>query len=156
MEENRVDKAVALFKEGYNCAQAVTAAYADLFGMDKETALKVSASFGGGMGRMRQVCGAVSGMFLINGLANGSVSACDKEAKKNNYAMVQQLARAFMQENGSINCGELLSNTLPKAQIEDRNPESAERTAAYYLKRPCVEYVRYCACLIEKYILNTK
>lgn len=91
-----------LFKEGYNCSQAVFAAYCDLYNMDQETALKVSSSFGGGMGRMREVCGAVSGMFLIAGLETGSVDGKDQEGKKHNYDVVQQLAEEYKKENGSI------------------------------------------------------
>lgn len=149
MTEDRVEKAVALFHEGYNCAQSVVAAYADLYGIDTETALKMSASFGGGMGRMRQVCGAVSGMFMINGLDNGQTDPSDKEAKQRNYAKVQELAAAFRSENGSILCGELLAGTCRKVSDD---PQPSERTPEYYRKRPCAEYVRCCAQLIESHI----
>ena len=149
MTEDRVEKAVALFHEGYNCAQSVVAAYADLYGIDTETALKMSASFGGGMGRMRQVCGAVSGMFMINGLDNGQTDPTDKEAKQRNYAKVQELAAAFRSENGSILCGELLAGTCRKVSDD---PHPSERTPEYYRKRPCAEYVRCCAQLIESHI----
>lgn len=149
MTEDRVEKAVSLFREGYNCAQSVVAAYADLYGIDTETALKLSASFGGGMGRMRQVCGAVSGMFMINGLNNGQTDPSDKEAKQRNYAKVQELAAAFRSENGSILCGELLAGTCRKVSDD---PQPSERTPEYYRKRPCAEYVRCCAQLIESHI----
>ncbi|MBP5170901.1 MAG: C_GCAxxG_C_C family protein [Bacteroidales bacterium] len=149
MTEDRVEKAVALFHEGYNCAQSVVAAYADLYGIDTETALKMSASFGGGMGRMRQVCGAVSGMFMVNGLDNGQTDPSDKEAKQRNYAKVQELAAAFRSENGSILCGELLAGTCRKVSDD---PQPSERTPEYYRKRPCAEYVRCCAQLIESHI----
>lgn len=149
MTEDRVERAVALFHEGYNCAQSVVAAYADLYGVDTETALKMSASFGGGMGRMRQVCGAVSGMFMINGLDNGQTDPADKEAKQRNYAKVQELAAAFRAENGSIICGELLSGTCPRVSDD---PQPSPRTPEYYRKRPCAEYVRCCAQLIESHI----
>lgn len=149
MTEDRVEKAVSLFREGYNCAQSVVAAYADLYGIDTETALKLSASFGGGMGRMRQVCGAVSGMFMINGLDNGQTDPSDKEAKQRNYAKVQELAAAFRSENGSILCGELLAGTCRKVSDD---PQPSERTPEYYRKRPCAEYVRCCAQLIESHI----
>lgn len=149
MTEDRVEKAVSLFREGYNCAQSVVAAYADLYGIDTETALKLSASFGGGMGRMRQVCGAVSGMFMINGLDNGRTDPSDKEAKQRNYAKVQELAAAFRSENGSILCGELLAGTCRKVSDD---PQPSERTPEYYRKRPCAEYVRCCAQLIESHI----
>ena len=152
MEENRVEKAVELFKSGYNCAQSVVAAYADLFGMDRETALKVSASFGGGMGRMREICGAVSGMFILNGLANGQTDPADKESKALNYAKVQQLAQDFRQANGSIVCRELLAGTGEAPSSDPLHP--SERTQAFYRKRPCSEYVRCCAQLVEKELLS--
>lgn len=152
MQENRVEKAVRLFKEeGHNCAQAVFAAYADKYGIDKETALKMSASFGGGMGRMRLVCGAVSGMLMVNGMENGATDAQDKQAKLHNYEMVQKLAAAFRQANGSIICGELLSmNNEPLST----HPQASERTPQYYRKRPCADYVRCCAEIIEEYLMK--
>ena len=89
--ETRVEKAERLFKEGYNCSQSVFAAYCDLYGIEEEMALKLSASFGGGMGRMREVCGAVSGMFLIAGIETGATEGKDSEGKKHNYDTVQFL-----------------------------------------------------------------
>ncbi len=149
---DRVEEAVRLFKEeGHNCAQSVFAAYADKYGIDKQTALKLAASFGGGMGRMRLVCGAVSGMMMVNGLENGCTEPADREAKKNNYAMVQELAAAFKAENGSIICGELLAGACQQVSTE---PLPSERTTEYYHKRPCAEYVRCCAKLIEKYLMQ--
>lgn len=106
--ETRKERAARLFKEGYNCSQAVFAAYADKYGIDEETALKLSASFGGGMGRMREVCGAVSGMFMIAGLETGATEGKDVEGKKANYDMVQKMAEVYRKENGSIICKELL------------------------------------------------
>ena len=134
--DKRVVKAIALFKQGFNCSQAVCAACADLYGMDEEVALRVAASFGGGIGRMRQTCGAACGMFLLAGLEKGSAVAGDAEGKKQNYALVQSLAEKFKQENGSLICSELLG-IAPKPQ--DPAPEA--RTEAYYRKRPCVEMV---------------
>ena len=134
--DKRVEKAIALFKQGFNCSQAVCAACADLYGMDEEVALRVAASFGGGIGRMRQTCGAACGMFLLAGLQNGSAIPGDGEGKKNNYALVQRLAEKFKQENGSLICSELLG-IAPKAQ----EPTPEARTEAYYQKRPCVEMV---------------
>lgn len=134
--ERRVEKAKALFKQGFNCSQAVCAACADLYGMDEETALRVAASFGGGIGRMRQTCGAACGMFVLAGLENGSAKAGDAEGKKQNYALVQDLAAKFKQVNGSLICAELLG-IAPKPQ----EPTPETRTEAYYQKRPCVEMV---------------
>ena len=135
--EERVEKAKALFKQGFNCSQAVFAACADLYGITDETlALRLSSSFGGGIGRMRQTCGAACGMFLLAGLENGSAQIGDAEGKKRNYALVQDLAEQFKQVNGSLICSELLG-IAPQAQ----EPTPEARTEAYYQKRPCVEMV---------------
>lgn len=134
--ENRVERARALFRQGFNCCQAVCAACADLYGLDETTALRVAASFGGGIGRMRQTCGAACGMFVLAGLENGSAIPGDAEGKKQNYMLVQDLAAKFKAENGSLICSELLG-IAPKPD----NPTPAERTAEYYQKRPCVEMV---------------
>ena len=141
--EERIGKAVALFKEGYNCSQSVVAAFADMYGFTPEQALKVSASFGGGIGRMRQTCGAACGMFMLAGLENGSAIAGDAEGKKANYALVQELAAKFKEENGSLICADLLGAS-PKSSPEGKNftdPTPAPRTEEYYKKRPCVEMV---------------
>lgn len=134
--EGRVEKAKMLFKQGFNCSQSVFAACADIYGMDEQTALRVAASFGGGIGRMRQTCGAACGMFLLAGLENGSTQIGDAEGKKRNYALVQDLAEQFKQVNGSLICSELLG-IAPQAQ----EPTPEARTEAYYQKRPCVEMV---------------
>ena len=131
--EKRVERAKAFFKQGFNCSQAVCAACADLYGLDEQTALRVAASFGGGIGRMRQTCGAACGMFILAGLENGSATPGDAEGKKQNYVLVQDLAAKFKAENGSLICAELLG-IAPKPE----NPTPAERTEAYYQKRPCV------------------
>ena len=142
--EKRAQKAVALFKDGYNCSQAVFASCADLYGIEDESlALRLSASFGGGMGRMRMVCGAASGMFLLAGLQNGSATPHDNEGKMANYVFVQQLAGDFKAKYGSLICAELLG-LAPKGQCNaklDLDPRPAERTPEYYEKRPCVEMV---------------
>ena len=135
--QRRVDKAVALFKQGFNCSQSVFAACADLYGINDEAlALRLAASFGGGIGRMRQTCGAACGMFLLAGLHNGSAIPHDADGKKQNYALVQDLAAQFKAENGSLICAELLG-IAPKQQ----DPQPEARTDAYYQKRPCVEMV---------------
>ena len=146
--EERAQRAVALFKQGYNCSQAVFASCADLYGIaDESLALRLSASFGGGMGRMRMVCGAASGMFMLAGLHNGSATPHDNEGKMANYAFVQQLAGEFKGTYGSLICAELLG-LAPKGavtgdglQITGDDPKPAERTQQYYEKRPCVEMV---------------
>ena len=135
--EKRVERAKELFHAGYNCSQSVFAACADIYGIeDEELALRLSASFGGGIGRMRQTCGAACGMFMLAGLENGSAVPHDAEGKKQNYALVQDLAAQFKAENGSLICSELLG-IAPKPQ----NPMPEARTEAYYQKRPCAEMV---------------
>ena len=142
--ESRAQKAVELFKQGYNCSQAVFASCADLYGItDESLALRLSASFGGGMGRMRLVCGAASGMFMLAGLQNGSNTPHDNEGKMANYAFVQQLAGEFKGKYGSLICGELLG-LAPKGQCNlqlDLDPRPAERTQEHFEKRPCPEMI---------------
>ena len=107
--EERAQRAVELFKQGFNCSQAVFVSCADLYGITEEQlALRLSASFGGGMGRMRLVCGAASGMFMLAGLQNGSCTPHDNEGKMANYAFVQQLAGEFKGKYGSLICAEIL------------------------------------------------
>ncbi|MDO5291487.1 MAG: C-GCAxxG-C-C family protein [bacterium] len=148
MATTRSDKAVELFKQGYNCSQSVFAAFADLYGMDQETALRVSSSFGGGMGRMREVCGSVSGMFMVAGMETGATEGRDIEGKKHNYDVVQQLAAQFKETNHTIICRELLG--LDTKNNTDTRPEA--RTAEYYKKRPCAELIRQSAEIIENYL----
>ena len=105
--EDRIQKAVELFKSGYNCSQSVVAAFADMYGFTQEQALRMGASFGGGIGRMRETCGAACGMFLVAGLETGATEATDREGKAANYAVVQELAAEFKKRNGSLICGEL-------------------------------------------------
>ena len=148
----RSNKAVELFNQGYNCSQSVFAAFADLYGMDIETALRVSSSFGGGMGRMREVCGAVSGMFMVAGMETGTIVGRDSEGKQKNYQVVQQLAAQFREKNGSIICRELLG--LPDTSHTDTKPEA--RTKEYYQKRPCVQLVEEAAHILEEFLDNKK
>lgn len=139
--QNRIDKALELHKNGYNCAQAVFAAYADLYNMDIDTALRLSTSFGGGIGGMRHVCGAVSGMAMIAGLETGTSKPNDKEGKQENYDTVRFLAEEFEHEHGSIICKQLLG---------------LEESATPLKKKPCNEYIRYCAQLIEEKLVSKK
>ena len=140
--ENRIQRAVELFKSGYNCSQSVVAAFADLYGFTEEQALRMSASFGGGIGRMRQTCGAACGMFLLAGLDTGAVDAEDRVGKSHNYEVVQQLAEKFRAENGSLICAELLGVSTTAAH---RDTQAEPRTDLYYKKRPCVEMVETAA-----------
>ncbi len=146
--EDKIKKAEELFLSGYNCAQSVFCAFCEDFGIDFKTGLKMSSSMGGGMGRLREVCGAVSSMFLIAGLKFGYIENNNDEIKAKHYKLIQDLAEEFKKENGSIICRELLG--------EDKNgfiPE--KRTNEYYKKRPCTEFIKFAAKLTEK-ILSEK
>ena len=142
------DKAVENFKSGYNCAQSVFLAFAEEFGFDNETALKLSSSFGGGMGRLREVCGAVSSMFAIAGLKYGYTSNNDDDIKAKHYELIQNLAEKFKSENGSIICRELLG--VDGAE----SPIPSKRTEEYYKERPCEYFVKYASEIIEKELLK--
>lgn len=150
--EERIEMAVALFKEGYNCSQSVVAAFADMYGLTMEQALKVSASFGGGIGRMRQTCGAACGLFMLAGLETGCIEGKDREGKEANYIVVQKLAEEFRKRNGSLICAELLG--LSKKAETPATPD--ERTAEYYKKRPCVKMVEEAARIWCEYLTTNK
>ncbi|MBQ9832558.1 MAG: C_GCAxxG_C_C family protein [Clostridia bacterium] len=144
--QNKREKAQELFKKGYNCAQAVLLTYAEELGLDEKTAAMISSSFGGGMGRMREVCGAVSGMFMAAGLKYGYSDANEKEGKAKHYALIQELATRFREKNGTIICRELLDG------IESSHaPIPSERTQHYYKKRPCEFLVGDAAEIIGRY-----
>lgn len=143
--ESRAERAKELFTQGYNCSQAVLAAYCDEIGMDFETALKLSSSFGGGMGKLREVCGAVSSMFMIIGIKCGYTDANDDIAKARHYKLVQELAKKFKDENGSIICRDLLGEDK-----KDKSPIPDARTDEYYKKRPCAELVESACIILEE------
>lgn len=143
------EKAKELFKQGYNCSQATFCAFADEIGMDLETALKLSSSFGGGMGRLREVCGAVSAMFMIAGLKQGYTSPTDDEAKAKHYEFIQKLAKEFEKRNGSIICRKLLG-----LDIEHDVPKPEKRTEEYYASRPCEQLVASAAEIIEEQLFK--
>lgn len=147
-KEERIKKAEDLFMQGYNCAQSVTAAFADIYGYTEEQALKLSAGFGGGIGRMRLTCGAACGMFILAGMDCGSSDINDREGKSANYKVVQDLADAFKKEFGTLECAELL-------KLKKDTPlshEASERTAEYYAKRPCVNQVVAAAKIFADYL----
>lgn len=155
--EERVAKAKRLFKEdGYNCCQAVVLAYNDLFGIDDTMAAALSSGFGGGMGRMREVCGSVSGMVLLAGLIAPADNPSDKNGRTRNYALVQDLAGEFRKMNGSIVCRELLGLTPmgSSSPVPQESPEPSDRTAEYYKKRPCEELVGISARIIGEKLLQ--
>ena len=149
--EERVDKAVTYFKSGYNCSQSVVAAFADMYGYTEEQAFRMAASFGGGIGRMRQTCGAACGMFLLAGFENGATDAKDRDGKAANYALVQQLAGEFAKRNGSLICAELLGLKQPEGSFIPEN-----RTDQYYQKRPCVKMVEEAARIWVEFLETKK
>jgi C_GCAxxG_C_C family probable redox protein len=135
--EERVKNAVQNFESGYNCAQSVFLAYSDVFELDLNMAKKMSVSFGGGVGRMREVCGTVSAMAMLAGFKYPVLDQNDQEARTKNYAMVQKMSNMFKEKHGTIICRSL----LPAAEANQTVPAPSERTKEYYAKRPCSKYV---------------
>ena len=142
---DRGEYAANLFVKGYNCAQALAVAYCDLIGCDADTAARMASSFGGGMGRMREVCGAVSGMLLVAGILYGYDQPEDEDGKMTHYARVQELAGQFRERVGSIICRDILKNP-------PSDPVPSPRTEEYYANRPCVRMVYLAASILESYI----
>lgn len=149
MSKNRADKAEELFRRGYNCSQSVFASFADIAGMSEEQAAMMASPFGAGFGKMREVCGAVSGMTLLAGILKGYSDPEDYEAKKALYALIQKMCREFEEKEGTLICRELLG--LKKG--EDA-PEPSVRTEEYYRSRPCIGACRVAAEIAEKYLLE--
>ena len=139
------EKAAELFLKGYNCAQSIAVAFCDVTGLDPEFAAKYASAFGGGMGRLREVCGAVSGMYMVLGYLYGYNTPGDDVAKKQLYSQVQDLAAQFREKAGSIVCRELLNNP-------PSDPAPSPRTAEYYAKRPCARFVVLAAELMDVFI----
>jgi len=145
------ERAVELFMRGYNCSQSVFASFCGDLNMDFEAALRMSSSFGAGMGRLREVCGAVTAMFMIAGIKYGYTDAADTEAKTEHYKLIQSLAEKFKSENKSIICRDLLGLAPgPDSPI----PEA--RTADYYNNRPCAKIIGFTAKMIEELIIDRK
>ena len=147
---NHSEEAQRLFKAGYNCAQAVFCAFRDQTGLDLDAAARLSSSFGGGMGRLREVCGAVSGALLALGMLRGYDDPRDPEAKKNHYFLVQEFARRFREKNGAIVCRELLKDvpTTPGDTPEPRTPE-------FYARRPCLRLIGEAAAILDGMLAET-
>lgn len=142
---NRCEKAEELFKSGYNCSQSVIGAFCEDFGLDFDTMMKVAEGFGGGMGRLRLTCGAVSGMTMAAGMLLSSGSDAG-DTRADVYASVQKLCNKFIETNGSMICSELLGLDADKKE----SPVPEARTEWYYKKRPCAELVKSCVKLIEE------
>lgn len=137
--------AAELFLKGYNCAQTVAVAFSDVTGLDEKLSAKLISSFGGGMGRMREVCGAVSGMLMVAGYLYGYDDPQDNKAKMEHYALVQHLAGKFREQAGSIICREILKNP-------PSDPKPTPRTEAFYRQRPCARLVVLAAQILDEYI----
>lgn len=147
IEKTHSEHAMAYFKEGYNCSQSVFMAFCEECNMDFEMALRISSSFGAGMGRLREVCGAVTGMFMVAGMVYGYTDPKDHTSKTEHYKRIQYLAKEFEEKSHSIICRELLGLDVGKD-----SPVPELRTAEYYKKRPCVELVGIAADIMEQYI----
>ncbi len=140
-----------LFAEGRNCAQAVFAAFSDVTGLDEEFALRLASSFGGGMGRMREVCGTCSAMFMIAGILYGYSSKNNIGEKTEHYRRIQHLAEEFKKRHETINCLELL-----KGLKVTKDPTPEQRTEQYYKVRPCIKFVRSAAEILDEYIAQNQ
>ena len=143
----RREAAMANFMKGYNCSQSVVLAFADMIDIDEATLSKISCSFGGGMGRLREVCGSVSGMFMVAGLLYGYDGPETGQLKADHYARIQELARRFEEKHGSIVCRELLG-----LSVRHDVPVPEARTSEYYKKRPCPEIIGDAAEILEQFI----
>lgn len=139
----KAEQAKQYFKEGYNCCQAVVLAFSEEIGLDEKAALAIASSFGGGIGRLREVCGAVSGMCIVAGMKYGYTSPTATTEKSEHYKRIQQLAGEFEEKNGSIICKVLTG-------LEKNTHTPAERTPEYYKKRPCADLVYDAAEILEK------
>lgn len=149
--EERARKAKQNFLDGYNCCQSVMLAFSDVFEADELTLSTIASGFGGGLARMREVCGTVSAIGMAAGFISPAVHPKNMEERTANYALVQELAGEFRKENGSIICAELLG-LRPKKEIE--SPAPSERTEEYYRKRPCPELVACSARIIARKLLS--
>ena len=152
--DERVIRAVENFMQGYGCCQSVVAAFADLYGLDETIAKKIAAGFGGGVGRLRMMCGAVSGIVMLVGLDCGQTEGSDREGKSACYKVVQDLLARSKEENGSLICAEILG--IQGCEKAHSNYVASERTAEYYKTRPCAAKVESAARIFADYLKNKK
>ena len=148
--ETRVQRAVDNFMAGYGCCQSVVAAFADLYGLDDVMAKRIAAGFGGGVGRLRMMCGAVSGIVMLVGLDCGQTEGSDREGKSACYKVVQDLLARSKAENGSLICAEILG--LEGYQKAQNSYVASARTAEYYKTRPCAAKVESAARIFARYL----
>lgn len=152
--EERALRAREIFKKGYNCCQSVVLAFSDITGISKEELAVIASGFGGGIGRMREVCGTVSGMTIIAGLISPADNPSDNKARSANYELVQKMANEFKEMNGSIICRELLALSPIGASGITTDPTPSGRDKEYYKKRPCEELCGIAASIVAKNILE--
>lgn len=150
--EARVQRAVDNFMQGYGCCQSVVAAFADLYNLDDTMAKRIAAGFGGGVGRMRMMCGAVSGIVILAGLDRGQIDGADRKGKSMCYKVVQELLDEFKVHNGSVVCAELLG--LKGHEKAQSSYVASPRTAEYYKTRPCAAKVESAARIFAEYLMN--
>lgn len=145
----KAKKAVELFESGYNCSQAIVLAFEEYLNVDRKTLQSLSSSFGGGISRLREVCGCVSGMAIVMGIIHGDYDVNDNDQKAKHYELIQKLALKFKEKTNSINCAELLDKVK---EVENPTPEI--RSKEYYEKRPCSKYIKIMAEIIESELSN--
>jgi len=145
---SRADEAKEYFEKGYNCAQAVALAFEKETGLERSALLKAALPFGGGLGRLRLTCGAVSGIALVYGLIFGEAEL-SADNKKRTYQAIQELTAKFKAQNGSLLCGDLLTGANLSFEV---GGEAEKRTQEYYKKRPCSELVYTAAKILEEYL----
>lgn len=150
--EARVQRAVDNFMQGYGCCQSVVAAFTDLYNLDDTMAKRIAAGFGGGVGRMRMMCGAVSGIVILAGLDRGQIDGADRKGKSMCYKVVQELLDEFKVQNGSVVCAELLG--LKGHEKAQSSYVASPRTAEYYKTRPCAAKVESAARIFAEYLMN--
>ena len=150
----RQQKAEQFFLDGYNCCQAVLLAFEDILEVDRSTLLRFASGFGGGMARMREVCGTVTAMAMIAGFLSPAEDPSDLNQRKENYALVQKFAARFKEEKGSMVCREILGLRKPAAGEGFESPMPSERTPEYYKTRPCTATVGLAARIVADYLKN--
>ncbi len=143
----RKEKARNLFLNGANCSQAVIAAFSDITGLDEKTSFLISSSFGGGMGHLGEVCGALSGAFMVAGLMFGYDSGCSPEEKKSHYALIREMGEAFKNEYDTYLCRKLL-----KELGEKKYPLPQKENIENYKARPCLIFVEKAVDILEEII----
>lgn len=143
----RSEKAIENFNKGYNCSQSVALAFSDVVSIPEDVLLKLTSSLGGGISRLREVCGAVSAMSIVAGCLYGYCTPETGSIKAEHYGRIQSLALQFEEKFGSVVCRELLG-----LSEKHSSPTPAPRTSTYYAVRPCAAFIGFAAQILEDYI----